>query len=331
MAVRQIRTALLILALVILAGTTGYMLIEGWAFLESFYMTIISITTTGFAEVRPLSPAGRLFTVGVIIAGFSTIAYIGGRAAQLLIESRIFWRRRVNRKIGELQGHYIVCGFGRLGKQIAEELHALNQPFVVIEKDPARIDDIAAAGYLFINGDATQDEVLQTAGIDRAAGLIAVLPSDADNVFATLSAKVLNPRVFVVSRAIEDGTEIKLMRAGADRIVNPYEIGASRMVHMLVRPAVVDFMDIVYHKKGVDLHLEEIAVNENSPLIHKSLAESSIRQTLNIIIVAIFRQDGRFIYNPTSTEKILPGDRLIAIGASDSLASLANLCAQGEK
>lgn len=326
---KQLKSAIIFMIIVIATGVGGYMLIEGWSPLDALYMTIISITTTGFAEVRPMSAAGRVFTIGLIVLGVSAIAYIGGRAAQILIESQLFWRRRVSKKVNGLRGHYIVCGYGRLGKPICEELTAANKPFVVIEKNPAKIELLMTANYLFVNGDATQDEILLKAGISQAKGLVAVLANDADNVYLTLSAKGLNPEVFVVSKAIEEGTITKLRRAGANRIVSPNEIGASRMVHLLLRPGVADFMDVVARKRGVDLGLEEIIVHEASPLLDKTLAESALRQKLNIIIVAISRNNGQLIYNPKSSERILKNDRLIAIGQIDDLNELNSLCATG--
>jgi voltage-gated potassium channel len=325
---RQLQFAIAFLFLVIFFGTIGYVVIEGWDPIDAFYMTVISITTTGFAEIRPLSHTGRMFTVAIIILGVSTIAYIGGRTAQVFIESRLllFRRRRVNKKIEKLENHYIVCGFGRLGKPICDELKALKAPFVVIEKNEEIIDELIEADYLFVNGDATSDETLMKAGLQRARGVIAVLPSDAENVYVTLSSKVLKPDIFIVSRAIEDETEQKLKRAGANRIVKPYEIGASRMVNLLIRPGVVDFIDIVARTRGLELNLEEIVVRNNSALRDKTLAESSLRQKLNIIVVAIFREDGKIVYNPTSSEKILEGDRLIAIGQMKDLVELNKLC-----
>lgn len=325
---KRLQLSFIILLLVISFGTVGYMIIEGWNIVDAFYMTIISITTTGFAEVKPLSPAGRLYTVVIIILGVGAIAYIGGRAVQVFFESRLllFRRRKVDKKIEKLERHYIVCGFGRLGKPICDELFALKMPFVVIEKNDKKIDDIIEAGYLFVNGDATVDETLMKAGLARAKGVVAVLATDAENVYVTLSAKVLKPDVFVVTRAIEEETEKKLNRAGANRIVKPYEIGASRMVNLLIRPGVVDFMDIVARTRGLELNLEEVSVSSNSSLTDKTLAESSLRQKLNIIIVAIFREDGKIIYNPISSEKIQKGDRLIAIGQMKDLVALNELC-----
>ncbi len=326
MATGQFKSALILLVLIIIGGTASYVVVEGWNLFDAFYMTIISITTTGFAEIRPLTLAGRVVTVVIIVVGVSTIAYTGGRGIQILIESQLLRRRRLTKKVEELTNHYIICGYGRLGRTICTELSSQNIPFMVIEKGEENIKEIVEAGFPFIQGDATLDEVLLQAGINRARGILAVLSTDAENVYVTLSARVLNSNIFIVTRALEDQAEEKLKRAGANRIVMPYEIGATRMVHLLLRPAVVDFMDIVSSQKEVDLNLEEIEVSASSPLVGKTLVDSLVRQKLNIIIVAIFRADGAFIYNPTSSTVFQAGDRLIAIGASTDLNAMNNLC-----
>ena len=313
---------------VIATGTLGYMALEGWDPLDAFYMTIISITTTGFAEVRPLSPAGRVLTIFLIVAGVSSLAYLGGKAIQELLESQILGRRNVNKQVNKLRNHYIVCGYGRLGRPICAELIGTHSEFVVIEKNEDRIKQISDANMLYVHGDATNDDVLIQAGIKNARGLIAVLASDADNVYVTLSARELNNHIFIVTRAIGEEAEKKLIRAGANRIVKPYEIGALRMAHLLVRPGVVDFMDIVARKSGVDLALEEIMVRHGSELNGITLADSTLRQRLNIIIVAIYRTESEFIYNPKSSETIREGDRLIAIGEWENLQQLNKMCGE---
>jgi voltage-gated potassium channel len=323
----QLRRALLALLFVVFAGTVGfYLLGNDWTLLDSFYMTVISITTTGFKEVRPLSDVGKIFTIIIIILGVGTIAYTGGRGVQLLIETQIFGRRRMNKKVQELRNHYIVCGFGRMGKYICEELRRSKVPFVVVEQEEAKIDILKEMGYLYVQGNATVDETLLRAGIDSARGLVAVLTNDAENVFASLSAKVLNPKVFVVARAVQEETESKLKKAGADRVVKPYEIGGTRMANLLLRPGVVEFIDVVALGKSFDLTLEEVMVSPNSMLIGKTLAESPLRKDLNIMIVAIFRKDGQFTYNPKSSAIIQTGDRLIAIGEAVNLPKLNQLC-----
>ncbi|MFQ5585182.1 MAG: potassium channel family protein, partial [Calditrichia bacterium] len=251
---------------------------------------------------------------------------LGGRVVQLLIETQILRRRRMSKKLEALRNHYIVCGFGRVGKRICEELYAAKMPFLVIEKDAEKIERIIERNYLFIHGDATIDEILLQAGLQRAKGLIATLATDAENVFATLSAKNLNPQIFIVARAVLEETESKLLKAGADRVVKTAELGAMRMTNLLLRPAVVDFVDLVAFRKGPELSMEEITVRKNSPLKGIALDETPIRKDLNIIIIAIFRQGAEFIYNPSSSTKIMDGDRLIAIGKPENLVKLEELC-----
>jgi voltage-gated potassium channel len=324
--ITQVKFGLAIILITLLIGIGGYMLIENLTFLDAFYMTIITISTTGFAEVKPLSQFGRLLTVVLIITGVSALAYTGGKTAQAVIESQVFRRRRMSKKLNELKDHYIVCGYGRMGRQICEGLIANNSPFVVVENDSAKIDMLIDKDLLYVKGDATNDEVLLTAGLKKAKGLVAVIRTDAENVFATLSAKELNPEIFVVARAVDEGTESKLTKAGANRVVLPYELGGNRMVQLLLRPGVMDFIDGVARNKEVDIGLEEIHVEASSVLTGKTLVESPIRKELNIIIAAISRKDGQFIYNPQSRTVIEAGDKLIAIGETENLAKLTKLC-----
>ncbi len=307
-------------------GPVGYMLIEGWDFLDAIYMTVISVTTTGFQEVHRLSPAGRSFTIILIVLGFGSIAYTGGKAVQVLFETQLFWRRRMSKKLIDLHDHFIVCGYGKMGKYICENLVENAAPFVVIEKDPAKIDLIRELDYVFVLGDATSDDVLEEARIEKARGLVAVLDSDADNVFATLSAKSLNPKIFVVARAVEEETEPKLLKAGANRVVKPYETAGSKMAELLVRPGVIEFIDIVARDKKVDLNIEEFQVMGHSSLAHKTLAGSSIRQDFNIMVITVNKSDGTFVYNPTSSAVLEPGDRIIALGERANLLKLNKLC-----
>jgi len=327
--VRQIKLGLGTLFLIIAGGTFGYMIFEGWGFFDSLYMTIISITTTGFQELHPLDFPGRILTIIVIISGVVSVAYIGGRVAQLLLETYLFRRRRMAKKLSTLRNHYIICGFGRMGKRICQELADNNAPFVVIEKDPVEIDLLRTQGFLYVEGDATNDEVLNEAGIKYAKGLVAVLPTEAENVFTTLSARVLNPEIFIVSRAVEEETESKLIKAGANRVVKPYEIGGHRMAQVLLRPGVVDFIDIIAREKRIDLNIEEIEVKPGSSLIGQTLVKSPIRNILNIIIVAIFSDRGLVTYNPQSNTVIKGGDRLIVIGEEKNIRKLIQL-ASGE-
>lgn len=311
---------------VIVFGTVGYTVVEGWSIFDSFYMTVITISTTGFRELRPLTVPGRVLTILLIIFGVLAIAYTGGRAVQLLLETQYFRRRKMNRQIDELNGHYIICGYGRMGKVICEDLAHNNVPFVVIENNSKKIEELLASGYLFLEGDATRDDLLLKAGIKRAKGLVAVIATDAQNVFTVLSAKGINPGIFVVARAIEEGTESKLKRAGADRVVKPIELGGSRMVHLLLKPSVIDFIDGVARSREVEISLEEVSIPLNSKLVNKTLKESPLRKDWNIIIVAIIKKDGKLIYNPSADTMIEENDKLIAIGPSESLTKLTESC-----
>ena len=310
---------------ILVLGTVGYILIEGWNFYDSFYMTILSISTTGFQEVHPLSNSGKLFTIIVIIFGLTSIAYFGGRVAQAVIESYILRRRQMSIKLKLLKNHYIVCGYGRMGKHICQDLLSENVPFVVIEKEKELIDQLMEIGYVYVVGDSSSDEVLTQAGVKNAKGLIAVVSSDAENVFTTLSAKALNPKIFVVSRCLSDESESKLKKAGADRVVKTYEMVSHRMANLLLHPGVAEFLNIVAASGPTGLRLEELPIQEGSPLIGKSLAESPIKSRLDIMIVMINRNDGQFIYNPGSDEIIQLGDRLLAIGEKENLQKFTKM------
>jgi voltage-gated potassium channel len=321
----QLKFAFFLLLLVILVGILGFISIEKWNLLDALYMTIISITTTGFKEVHPLTQGGKIFTLLLIVLGVVTLAYAGGRMAQFFVESYVFRRRKMTKQLQMLNNHYIVCGFGRMGKKICEELEENNASFVVIEKDDREIENLREQNFLFVEGDATEDEVLLQAGIKRAKGLVAVLPTEAENVFTTLSARVLNQKVFIVSRAVEEETESKLLKAGANRVVKPYEIGGHRMTQVLLRPSVVDFIDIIAREKRFALQIEEIDVKPGSSLVGKILAESPIRNKLNIIIVAIFRSDGQVVYNPQSSEIITENCKLMVIGEDKNIRELIRI------
>lgn len=326
---KHIRISILLVILVLITGTAGYMLIEGWNLIDSFYMTIISITTTGFAEVNPLSAPGKIFTAFLIIMGLATIAYTAGRITQYFVEEYILRRRRMKEKIKKLKDHYIVCGFGRMGKQICKELAESNIDFVVIENDPEKVEELKESSYLFIEGDATDDEILREAGIERAKGLVSVVDKDADNVFVTLSARGLNDRVLIVTRAISENTEKKLYKAGANRVIKPYELGGHRMVQMLLRPYVVDFIDVIGRRASYNLVMEEIPIGENSPLVDLTLSQTPIRRELNIIVVAIYSPDGKFHYNPGPNAHIQANNTLIVIGEEKNVEKLKKIASSG--
>ena len=319
---KQVIFGLIVLSLIVVTGTLLYEEIEGYSFIDALYMTVITISTTGFKEVRPLSDNGRLLTIFLILSGVLTVAYTGGRAAQFIIETQIFRRRRMSKQLGQLKDHYIVCGYGRMGREVCESLSENDVPYLVIEKETDKIEVLIEKNILFIHGDAANDEILEQAGIQVAKGLAAVVRSDAENVFITLSAKELNKNLYIVSRAIEEGAESKLRKAGAHRVVKPYELGGKRLVQLLLRPGVIDFIEGVAKRKGVDIHLEEISIKNHCDIVGKTLAESPLRKDLNIMVVGISKVDGRFIYNPRSNEVIEIGDKLIAIGEINNLMQL---------
>lgn len=321
-----------LIVLIISFGTFGYMLIEGWNFFDSFYMTIITLTTVGYGEVHPLSAIGRFFTIVLIIGGVGTVFYALSTGAKITLEGElqeIFGRQRLERKIKELKDHYIVSGYGRMGRIICRELREHNLPFAVIEKN---LDNVRADGdTLIFEGDATKDEVLKTMGIERAKGLISVLPTDAENLYVVLSARVLNPNLLIVARAGEEGSEQKLLRAGADRVVSPYHIGGIRIAHTVLKPAVVDFIEFATKSGNIDLQMEEITIREGSELVGLTLDECGFGRDLGVIIVAIKQPSGEMRFNPTFRSTVTAGDTLIAIGEIHKLKQLEDMAAGKNK
>lgn len=318
--------ALIFITLIIAVGSAGYIFIEGWNCLDSLYMTVITIASVGFKEVHDLSPNGRIFTIILIICGVGSVAYALTAVAKIVLEGEIkeiFGRKRLEKKIKELKNHYIVCGYGRMGKIICRELRAKNIKFVAIEKKPDIF--VEKEDLLIFEGDATKDEILKEAGIERAKGLISVLPTDAENLFVVLSARELNPDLFIVARAGEEGSEQKLLRAGADRVVSPYHIGGLRIAHTILKPAVVDFIEFATKSGNIDLQMEELTVQEGSKLAGFTLDECGIGRDLGIIIVAIKKTTGDMKFNPTFRTSIKAGDTLIALGEISKLKILEDI------
>ena len=312
---RKIFQAVALLAFTVACGTAGYVIIEGWNFLDSLYMTITTLTTVGFREVHPLSSRGIIFTIFLIVGGVGTVLYALTTGAKMILEGelkQVYGRRKLEKKIKGLQGHYIICGYGRMGKIIARELKAEGIQFVVIEKDPQNLDE--DSGLVCLRGDATQDQSLKDAGIERAKGLISVLPTDAENLFVVLSARGLNPNLLIVSRAVEEGSEQKLVRAGANKVVSPYHIGGLRMAHTVVKPSVVDFIEFATQSGNIGLQMQEINIQEGSRLIGQTLQECGIGEGLGVIVVAIKQATGDTRFNPTFQSSVKPGDTLIVLG-----------------
>ena len=301
-------------------GTAGYMVVEGWNLLDSLYMTIITISTAGFREVHELSPKGMIFTIALIIGGVGTalIAFTAG--ARFILEGElreIYGRKKLEKKIKELRDHYIICGFGRMGRIIAKELQEEGVKCVVVERDPTVLEE--EKEILSVIGDATRDHTLKQAGIEKACGLISVLPNDAENLFAVLSARGLNPNILIVVRAVEEGSEQKLLRAGATKVVSPYLIGGLRMAHTVLKPTVVDFIEFTTRSGNLELQMQEVAVQEGSRLIGMSLEACSVGDDLGVIVVAIKQATGETRFNPTHQSVIKAGDILIVLGEISKL------------
>lgn len=303
-------------------GTCGYYWVEHMPLFEAFYMTIITMSTVGYAEIVPLSQTGRTLTIVIIILGIGVGAYSISLLVRAFIEgelAKIVGRRIVQKQISELKNHYIVCGFGRIGRIICNELAADNIDFVVIEQDPAIIEHIESKNYLFLELDATSEEALLKAGIMKAKGIATALRSDANNVFITLTAKGLRPNIYILARASHENNEDKLSRAGASRVVSPHLIGGRRMAQVLKRPTVVDFIDIATMGSSLGLMMEEAMIGENSDLINKNLIDSNLRKDFGVIIVAIKKLTGNMIFNPMPSETLEAGDVIVVIGKREDL------------
>jgi voltage-gated potassium channel len=310
---------------IIALGTFGYYFIEHMPLFEAFYMTIITLSTVGFAEVVPLSQAGRAITVVIIVLGISVGAYTIGMLVRALVEGelvKIFGRRKVQKQVSGLKNHFIICGFGRIGRIVCSELDDDNIDFVVIEQDPSVIEQIEAQKYLYLEMDATTEEALMQAGVMTAKGIVTAVNSDANNVFITMTAKSLRPDVFVLGRASEEKNEAKLLRAGATRVVSPYLIGGRRIAQMLKKPTVVDFVDIAMMGSHLGLMMEEAKIGDNSSLIGKSLIDSHLRKDYGVIIVAIKKRSGEMVFNPMPTEKLESGDVIVVLGKKEDLTRM---------
>ena len=326
--IRHLRFSIAALISIIAIGTFGYSMVEGWSLFDSLYMTVITLATVGFKEVQPLSSHGKLFTIILIISGTGMIAYTLSSLFQFTMEGqlrKILGRKKLESRISKLREHYIICGFGRIGHLICREFHSRPLPFVVVEKDPQLIERVEREGFMFVEGDATDDETLQAAGIDHALGLITAVTSDTDNVYITLTARGLNPKLFILARAGEEGSEKKLMRAGARKVISPYTIGASRMAQAILRPSVVDFIEIATASENIELQIEEIPVAANSSLAGKTLIDSGVRQSMGIIIVGIKQVDGQMIFNPPPTRVIEPNATLIILGERTAINQLEKI------
>ena len=327
------RTAHLIITILVSAflvalGTAGYMLIEGWPMLDSLYMTVITFSTVGFGEIRQLSPPGRIFTLILIVLGVGFVAYVIGNVIQFLVEGRIrliLGRHKLDKKIDRMNSHYIVCGYGRMGRAFCRFLTQRHLDFVVIEKNTNRIPIMNEDGIIYVTGEATQEANLNKAGIKRASNLIATLGTDADNVFLVLLARGLNPNLYVVARASQNETKKPLYSAGANVVVSPFDVGARRMAHAILRPNVIRFLELAFSDESTDIHIEEVKVAAVSTLVDVTLKDSGIRKTYDLIILSIVKEDGTMLFNPSADTQINTGDTVVAVGCHESLVKLGEV------
>ncbi len=323
-------TILSVLLLLVIFSTVGIHVIEGWPWIDCLWHTVITISTVGYHLVHPLSHAGEIFTMIVIVVAFGVFVYGASTVAGMIFEGdiqKILTAKRIEKMVSKLKNHTIVCGLGRTGQAAIKELWKENVPFVVVEKDEGRIEEAKERypNLIYIHGDATQDETLLKAGIKSASNLIVATADDADNLFITLSAKNLNPRIRIVTRANREENVIKLKRAGATEVILPNVIGGLRMASLAIRPSVVSFLDIVTHHGEIDLRLEEVRVPKGSPFHGKLLKDLDIPRKTGVIVIGVRREDGSFILNPTSTTMVLEGDSLIIIGTKDQAEKLKRL------
>lgn len=319
------RLAVALLTTVIAGGTVGYVLIEGWSAWDAFYMTVTTITTVGYREVHELSRAGQVFTVFLLIGGVGTALYTFTLLATTVVEGGLpkqLRQRRHARMLESIKDHFIVCGFGRIGSIIAREFSRRNVPFVIIERDAPRVQASLEHGFLTLEADASAEDVLIKAGITRARGLIAAVGTDAENVYAVLSARVMRPDLFIIGRAEGEDSVRKLKQAGANRVISPYQIGAQHIAQSAISPAVVDFVQLATSSENLELAMEEVTVGERSSLANRSILDSNLRQRFGVIIVAIQRQDRRMDFNPEPDASIRAGDTLVVLGRADSLKRL---------
>jgi voltage-gated potassium channel len=324
---RRLLWGISVLVAIIVAGVTGYMVIEGWSFIDAIYMTIATITAVGYDEVHPLTTTGRIFTIFLIVGGVGGALYALSGVAGYIIEGHLcttWGRRRMERNITKLKRHFILCGYGRVGREIAHIFTEEGVPFVIIDKNRESIATAEKDGYLYVLGDATNDEVLKEAGIERARGLMAAFGNDADSVYITLSARELHPNLFIEARASSSLTEARLRKAGANRIISPHSLGARRMAQLALRPTVVDFIDTVIYDRGRELRMENIAVCSDSALAGLTVEET--RRCTKAAILAINKKGGKLVANPSGEETIEDGDYLIVLGTRQQLETLEEIC-----
>jgi voltage-gated potassium channel len=321
----------LAIVLMLTVGTAGFVTIAHYPVFDAFYMSLMTITTVGYAEIHPLGHAGRVFNSFLIFFGVSTMFLAVGATTQTIVElelSQYFLKRRVRRMIEKLDNHYIICGFGRVGRGAANELQRAGVPFLVIDKNDDKVERAMKSGMLAVLGDASRDETLRDLGIWRAKGLIAALSSDADNLFLILSARGLNANLIISARVSEEGSEQKFRRAGADSVFAPYDITGTRLAQAILRPHVATFLDFATMGMGINVSIEQVRVAERSECVSKSLGQIQLRRQVGVIVLAIRKAEGSMLFNPDANAEISAGDFLIAMGDAAQLRNLEKLLAE---
>lgn len=325
----RVKVAFALLILIFVTGTLGYHFLEGWPVLDAFYATVVTLGTVGYGDFYPKSSEGRIFAVFLIVFGVGTMAYTFAMVMDNFMEGRIrniLGRGKLKRQIAKMKDHYIICGCGKIGYLVCRELAAENVNFVVIDHDRDVIQKVEEEGFVYINGSATEDKTLREAGIERAKAVVCALPTDADNLYTVLTAKELNPQVYLLSRFEEEASERRLLKAGADRVVSPYKVGGMRMTLALLRPAMLDFMEITAGRGDLSLRMEELHVGSTCFATGKSLADSGLRGDYGLIIVAVNKESGKMVFNPSASYIIEEGDNLIAIGEEENLVKFSQEC-----
>jgi voltage-gated potassium channel len=308
-------------------GTIVFHVLEGWSIVDSLYLTAQTVTTVGFGDLAPQTRYGRMFATVFMILGVGIVLYALTSSVQTIVQSEMlstFGQLHRSFKMSKLRDHFIICGAGRVGSHLIRGLKGINDPFVVIERDRYRVEELMAQGINVLVRDATLEETLREAGVEHARGLATCLPDDADNVYVVLTARDLNPELHIVARAAEEQAESKLIRAGANRVVAPTLIGGHRMAMALTKPAVGDFLDSI-SANDLDFGFEQLEIESGSKLVGRKLSETNIRSELDIVVVSIRRNNGEVVFNPTGDAKIVSGDLLIAIGKAEALAKLNEL------
>jgi voltage-gated potassium channel len=320
--------AFLVLAFLLAGGTLGYVVLERWPVFDALYMTVITLTTVGYLEVHPLSAAGRTFTMFLALGGIFTLFYLAGEFVRGMVSgemARLLGRQRMERQLAGLHNHMIVCGFGRMGRLVCEQFSAAGLPFVLVEQRVGPLEGFRMPHGIPLHGDATSEDVLRRAGVDRARALVTAAASDADNLYITMTARLLNEKLLIVARAEEEAAERKLKRAGASRVVSPYAIGGQRVAQAVLRPNVMDFLELATKTEHLELQIEETEIGKGSGLAGQSVKDSALRQELGIILVAIKKPNGRMIFNPEPATVLEAQDLLISLGHRQQLDRLERL------